>query len=76
MQDLNLIQHSINLAEMQTLFMQAVANILPPQFVSNISFAISIDGIPVSPTTGTNIVEGDAEGYFSTDPTRITFARG
>jgi hypothetical protein len=66
----------INLFELNTAFQVAVANILPAQLLTRIVWAISINGIGTSPSSGTGEVIGDPESYFYTDSTLITVSQG
>lgn len=66
----------MNLFEMQTVFMEAVASVLPPSLLTRMVFTISINGITTAVDAGTGIIEGDPESYFLTDTTSITISRG
>ena len=66
----------INVFEMQTVFQEAVADILPPELLTRMVFSVSINGIGVSPDVGTGIIEGDPESYFLTNTSAITIVQG
>jgi len=66
----------MNLYEMQTAFQAAVASLVPPEQLTRMVFAVSINGVGVSPIAGTGIIEGDPESYFYTDSTRIDITQG
>lgn len=66
----------MNLYEMQTAFQAAVASLVPPEQLTRMVFAVSINGVGVSPIAGTGIIEGDPESYFYTDSTRIDIVQG
>lgn len=66
----------INLFELQTVFQEAVASILPPQLLTRMVFTVSINGIGTTPSAGTGIIAGDPESYFLTSSTQITIAQG
>ena len=66
----------MNLYEMQTAFQEAVASLVPPEQLTRMVFAVSINGVGVSPIAGTGIIEGDPESYFYTDSTRIDITQG
>lgn len=66
----------INLFELQSVFQAAVADILPPALLTRMVFAVSINGIGVSPESGTGIIAGDPESYFMTDSTLVTVLQG
>lgn len=68
----------MNTLEMSKIFQDAVSSVLDPNFLTRLVIAISINGTVVPPLTGTFEVVGDAEGYFTTDPTGagITVVQG
>jgi Ubiquitin-activating enzyme E1 FCCH domain/Baseplate J-like protein len=66
----------INLNVMASLFLTAVASILPASAVSVLSWAVSINGIPTSPQVGTQLVFGDPESYFFATASSVTFTQG
>lgn len=66
----------MNLYEMQTVFQEAVASLVPPEQLTRMVFAVSINGVGVPPISGTGIIEGDPESYFYTDSTRIDIVQG
>jgi hypothetical protein len=53
-------------------FQAAIANIVPPQLLTILTFSVSINGIGVTPEAGTSIIVGDPQSYFYTDATQIT----
>ena len=66
----------INLFELQTTFQVAIANIVPPQQLTRMVFAVSIDGVGTPVETGTGIIAGDSESYFITNSSLITVSQG
>ena len=66
----------MNLFELQTVFQEAIASVLPPALLTRMVFAVSINGVGVSPVAGTGIIAGDPESYFLTSETQITFTQG
>ena len=66
----------INVFEMQSVFQASVANILDPNLLTRMVFSVSINGIGVSPTSGTGIIAGDPESYFLTSVPQITIVQG
>lgn len=66
----------MNLFELQTTFQAAVANIVPPQLLTRMLFAVSINGVGVSPEGGTGIIAGDPESYFQTYGPLVTINQG
>ena len=66
----------INLFELQATFQAAIASLVSPALLTRIVFAVSINGIGVSPSTGTGIIAGDPESYFVTSSAAITVTQG
>lgn len=66
----------LNLFQMDTVFQLAVANILPAQLLTRIVWAVSVNGIGVSPLSGTGEIPGDPESYFYTDSTQVVVVQG
>lgn len=66
----------MNLFELQTTFQAAIASVLAPQLLTRMLFAVSINGIPTSPESGTGIIAGDPESYFYTTNSAITILQG
>lgn len=56
----------INILAMSKLFEEAVSNTLDSDFLTRLVFAVSINGTPTPPGTGTQIITGDDESYFFT----------
>lgn len=61
---------------LDTKFQAAIASILPAPLLTRLIFQVSIDGIGVTPVSGTGIIAGDPESFFFTDETLITVLRG
>lgn len=66
---------SINLGELYNQFMTALQGIMQGQYISKLTAEIKIDGVIIAPLVGTNLVNGDPEGYFISDASKITFVR-
>ena len=66
----------VNLFDLQTTFQVAVAGVIPPQLLTRMLFAVSINGVGVSPEAGTGIIAGDPESYFETNTTLIVVNQG
>jgi len=66
----------INLLQMQEVFQQAIATILPTNLLTRLVFAITINGISVSPAVGTGLVSGDPESYFYTQTSNVVINQG
>lgn len=54
----------INILQLERAFEEAVADVLPAEFISKLQFSIAINGIPTSPPANSTLVSGDPEGYF------------
>jgi hypothetical protein len=67
---------SINVYDLQNIFQDSIASAVPPQQLSKMLFEIKIDDVIVAPTSGTSLIHGDSEGYFSAIAADITFERG
>lgn len=57
-------------------FSAAVSTVLPPQFLTKMSFAVSINSVGASPVVGTGEILSDIESYFFASPTAITVTQG
>lgn len=66
----------INLFEMQNAFQTAVAGVLDPSLITRMVFAVTVNGVPVSPTAGTGIIPGDPESYFTTNTASVVISQG
>lgn len=66
----------INLFEMQNAFRDAFATIAPPSVLTRLVWAIEINGVAVTPTTGTALIPSDPEGYFTIGAANINIAQG
>jgi hypothetical protein len=65
-----------NIFDAEFVFQQAIAAVLPTEFVSRMVWTITINGIATPPNTGTGLVFGDPESYFLTDSTQINVSQG
>lgn len=66
----------MNLFELQATFQMAIAGILPPQLLTRMVFSVSINGVGVSPESGTGIIAGDPESYFYAVMSGIVISQG
>lgn len=66
----------INLFELQAVFQAAVASVVPPQLLTRLVFAVSINGVGVSPQSGTGIIAGDPESYMFAVSSGIVINQG
>jgi hypothetical protein len=66
----------MNLFVLQSTFQTAVASILPPQYLTRLVFSVSINGIGVSPESGTGILPGDPESYFAATAATVEVSQG
>jgi hypothetical protein len=66
----------INLFELQNVFQSAVSSVLDPNLLTRLVFTVSINGIGTAPLSGTGIVVGDPESYFSTSTTAVSVVQG
>ena len=66
----------INLFELQNSVQVATASIVPTALLTRMVFSVEINGVGVSPESGTGIIAGDPESYFLTDVTQISISQG
>jgi hypothetical protein len=66
----------INIFELQSVFQVAVINLIPTPLLSKISFAVQINGVSVSPESGTGLIYGDPESFFETSSATVTVIQG
>jgi hypothetical protein len=66
----------INTYTLQDAFQNAVAPILPVDQLSKINYAVTINGISTAPISGTLLIYGDPESYFSTTNSLISVVQG
>ena len=62
----------INQYEMQAIFQQSIATLVPIQFISEINFTVVINGVTVAPAVTTGLYYGDPQSYFVTNSSNIT----
>lgn len=66
----------INLNVMNSVFAAAIESVLPTHLLTALEFEVSVDGVPTSPTAGTQIIPGDPESYFLTQSSSIVISQG
>lgn len=66
----------MNTFEMDNVFQQATANVLDNKLLTRLVYAVSINGIGVSPVAGTGIINGDPESYFFATVANIIINQG
>ena len=66
----------MNLFELQATFQTAVANLIPTPLLTRMIFAVTINGVSVSPASGTGVIAGDSESYFYTTAANIVINQG
>jgi Ubiquitin-activating enzyme E1 FCCH domain/Baseplate J-like protein len=66
----------INVMVLNTTFQNSVSSVIPPQLLTRLVFAISINGVGVSPEAGTYEIMGDVESYFYTDSSLVSIDQG
>lgn len=66
----------VNLYELENAFRDAVSVILTPQQLTKMDFDVSIDGIAVSPISGTGIIPGDPESYLVATQASVQVVQG
>jgi len=66
----------INELEMTAVFQAAVVSLIPTILLTRLVFSVSINGISTAVQSGTGIVVGDPESYFSCSPSSIAVVQG
>jgi hypothetical protein len=66
----------INVLAMQEAVQAAVQNLLPLSQLSRMVWTIEINGIDISPESGTYLYAGDPESYFFTSTAYVTVVQG
>lgn len=66
----------LNGFELQNTFQLAVANLIPTALLTRMVFTVSINSISTSPVSGTEVILGDPESYFSTTASLINITQG
>ncbi len=66
----------INVFQMQQIFTAAIATALNAAFLTRMVFSVSINGVSTGPLSGTEIIQGDPESYFSTSAAAISIVQG
>jgi hypothetical protein len=61
----------INIYDMQAIFVDAIANILPSENLTVINFTISWDNITQEAVPGTGVIYGDPNSYFYTTANNV-----
>ena len=62
----------INELEMAYVFQESVASVLPAQYLTTLTFVVTINGTITAPSAGTSIIPGDPESYFSCAANAVT----
>lgn len=66
----------LNLYQMQCVFNDAVAAILPAYLITRLEFDVSINGVGVTPSPGTGTFVGDPQSFFFIEPPDINIIQG
>jgi hypothetical protein len=66
----------INVLDLEETFRAAIESILPRQYITRLVFNVLINAIATAPPTGTTIIAGDPEGFFSISQADITVLQG
>jgi hypothetical protein len=66
----------INELEMTAAFQSAVSSVIAPQNITTLEFAVTINGVPASPTAGTSIIPSDPESAFTCSAAGVTVHQG
>ena len=66
----------INIFDMNAVFQVAVVSIIPTVLLTRLVFTVYINGVMTGPESGTGIVAGDPESYFTIAASSITVVQG
>jgi hypothetical protein len=66
----------INLNVLNKVFLDAVSTILVGEYIIDLEWSITINGIPFSPVGGTQVIWGDPFSYFYTENGQVQILRG
>jgi len=66
----------INVFELQNVFQLSVATIIPATLLSRMVFVVAINGADVGVASGTGLIYGDPESYFTTTNALIVVTQG
>jgi len=66
----------INTLDMTSIFQTAVAALIPIALLTRLVFTVSINGIVTAPGSGTGIINGDPESYFTCVGASVTVVQG
>lgn len=66
----------INELEMTAVFQNAVASIISGPNITTLQYAVTINGVSVSPGAGTSIIQGDPESTMNASNTAVTVIQG
>lgn len=56
----------LNVFELQTVFLASIATLVQPSQISVINIIVTVNGIELSPLSGTGLIYGDPQSYFET----------
>jgi hypothetical protein len=71
-----IVGQPINIYVLDTVIQEAVAGLIPAELLTRIIISVSINGIGVSPISGTGEIPGDPESYFFTSTSEVTVLQG
>lgn len=71
-----IVGQPINVLALEDAFQVAVATILPSSLITVLNFSVSINGNVTAPDSGTKIIVGDPQSYFSASASSITVSQG
>lgn len=66
----------INVFAMEDAFQQAVSSVLPIANLTRLLFSVTVNGSPVTPTSGTGIITSDLESYFAISASGVSVVQG
>lgn len=66
----------INRFYLDSLFQTAISSVLTQQLLTRLVWTVTIDGVIVSETTGTGLIQGDTQSYLTLTSSDVSVTRG
>ena len=70
------VGNPMNLLEMNAVFTQAVASVLPSANITSLSYTVLVNGTQVSPGAGTQLITSGNDQYFLAASNAVTVTQG
>ena len=70
------VQNPLNLLEMNAVFTQSVASVLPSASITDLSYVVLVNGVQVNPDSGTQLIPSANDNYFLAAVNAVTVTQG